>query len=319
MRRRVFLFVFLLALSCVGSAQAIDQLDGEWSSGGTIGALEEVEHDHDHGHDHGHGGHDLDVEASGEHILPVLISVILVSLIALIGIFTLGLNRTLLDRILLILVAFGAGAILGGAMFDLVPESLELGGEGAFLYITGGIVIFFIIDKFMHWHHHHHLLKHDHTHESDGKPFAYLNLMAEGIHNFLDGVIIAAAYMASFELGVVATIAIVVHEIPQEIGDFGILVHGGFSVRKALFYNFLVALTAILGAVVMFLAAPLIPDLIPSMISIAAGGFLYISLASLIPELHHETRTGKIILQVLFFVLGITILWYIGTVFHHSH
>jgi zinc and cadmium transporter len=181
-----------------------------------------------------------------------------------------------------------------------------------------GIVLFFIIERLLHWHHHHHVLageKHNHEHREPLKPFAYLNLIGEGIHNFLDGTIIAASYLISMEIGFIATIAIVFHEVPQEMGDFGILVHGGLSAGRALLYNFLVALTAVIGALVMFFASPAVPSLSLVMLSIAGGGFLYIALANLVPELQHETRPGRISVQLVFLVLGIALLYYIGIFF----
>lgn len=246
-------------------------------------------------------------------VAEILASVIIVSLVSFIGIATLSLRKGLLNKILLILVAFGAGGLLGGALFDLLPEAVEMSPQ-AFQYIAGGIVLFFIIEKLIHWKSHRHIIEHDHPHDQK-KPFAYLNLLAEGIHNFLDGVIIAAAYLTGFELGVVATIAIILHELPQEIGDFGILVHGGFTVRRALYYNFLIALTAVLGAIAAILAAPLIPGIIPVLIAVAGGGFLYIAMSSLIPELHHETQPAKIVVQTLFLILGMLLLLFVGMAF----
>lgn len=250
-------------------------------------------------------------------IVPILTSVIAVSLLSLVGILTLSMGRVKLNKVLFVLVAFAAGTLLGGAFFDLIPEAVEAGEHLAFQYIVIGIVIFFVTDKVIHWRSHHHFIKHGN--ENHVKPFAYLNLIGEGIHNFLDGIIIAAAYLAGFELGVVATIAIICHEIPQEIGDFGILVHGGFSVRKAISYNFIVALTAVAGAVAMFFAASAIPSITLPMISLAGGGFLYIALGSLLPELHRETSSWKILLQVIFLILGIALMFWVGMAFHHAH
>lgn len=248
-------------------------------------------------------------------MIVILGSVFLVSLASIIGIAALVVRRDLLDKILFILMAFAAGSLIGGAMFDLIPEAIELGGVLAFQYIAVGIVIFFVIERFIHWHHHHHILEHDHEHKDQKKPFAYLNLIGEGVHNFLDGTIIAASYLVSFEIGIISTIAIVLHEIPQEIGDFGILVKGGFSPKKALFVNFLISLSAFAGAFVILGAASVIPGLTLIMLSIAGGGFLYIALGTLIPELHHETDTGKIIIQVFFLILGILMLFYLGILF----
>lgn len=254
--------------------------------------------------------------AMAEEILFILGSVILVSLVSFVGALTLSLNRQALSKILLVLVAFGAGSLIGGALFDLIPKAIELGEGLALQAIAGGIVLFFVIERLIHLHHHHHYIEHHHQgqefHPQKIKPFAYLNLAGEGIHNFLDGTIIAASYLISFELGLVSTIAILLHEIPQELGDFGILIQGGLPVRKALFYNFLVALTAVLGAVATFLAAGLVQNLTLILLSLGAGGFLYISLSNLIPELHHETNPGKQVLQLVFLVLGIALLYFLG-------
>lgn len=244
----------------------------------------------------------------------ILLSVVVVSLISLVGAGTLSLKRLILDKVLFILVAFAAGTLVGGALFDLIPEAIELGEGLAYQYIAAGIVVFFLIEKLITLQRHRHLLRHE-GHEHAVKPYTYLNLLGEGIHNFLDGAIIAAAYLTSTELGIAATIAIIFHEIPQEIGDFGILVKGGFSVRKALGYNFLIALTAVAGALAFLAAGSLIPELVLFMLSLAGGGFLYIALGSLLPELHHETGGKKMALQVAFFILGILLLYGIGVAF----
>jgi len=256
-------------------------------------------------------------------IVPILLSVVIVSLVSLIGIVTLSLKRELLSKVLMVLVALGAGTLLGGALFDLIPEAIEMGGDIAFQYIALGVILFFVIERAIHWHHHHHIVEHEgHEHEEKDhikKPFAYLNLIGEGIHNFLDGTIIAASYLVSFELGIVSTIAIILHEIPQEMGDFGILIKGGFSVKKAISYNLLVALTAILGAVIVILTSGLIQGLELFLIAIAGGGFLYIALANLVPELHHEKSTGRQILQTVFLVIGVVLMLLVAMAFAESH
>ena len=248
----------------------------------------------------------------------ILLSVAVVSLASLVGIATLSLKAGILKKILNVLVALGAGTLIGGAFFDLIPGAVNLAGNAAFLYMVYGIIIFLVLEKLIHWHHHHHVLakeEQDHLHKEPVKPFAYLNLLGDAVHNFLDGTIIAASYYISLELGIVSTIAILLHEIPQEIGDFGILIQGGLSTKKALIYNFLVALTAVAGAFAVMVLGPIAGNFEIAMISIAAGGFLYIALANLIPELQHETKPRNIILQVLFLLLGIALLFYIGGLF----
>ena len=176
-----------------------------------------------------------------------IISVFIISLIALIGIFALALKKEFLSKVTLILVAFAAGALLGAVFFDLIPES---NFDSAPLFILIGIIVFFCIERFIHWHH-----CHDKECEfKTTKAMGYLNLIGDAVHNFADGVIIAAAYLTNISLGMITTIAIAAHEIPQEIGDFAILIHSGFTRKKALLYNFLSALASVFGAIITYLA-----------------------------------------------------------------
>ena len=169
---------------------------------------------------------------------------VIVSLIAFIGIFTLALKEKLLNKILLLLVGFSAGALMGGAFLHLIPEAAEKSSLSFVgLYLLVGFAAFFIIERFLYWHHCHK------TGKCPVHTFTYMNLLGDGIHNFIDGLIIAASFIVSVPFGIITTIAIIAHEIPQEIGDFAVLVYGGFKKTRALFLNFLTALTAILGAV----------------------------------------------------------------------
>lgn len=248
-------------------------------------------------------------------IVPIILSVVIVSLVSFAGVVTISLRKKSLNKLLLFLIAFSAGTLIGSSIFGLIPEAVEIGGSLAFQWIAGGIVLFFVIERFIHWHHHHHHGDHAHHHEGKVKPFAYLNLVGEVMHNFLDGTIIAASYLISIELGIFATIAIIFHEIPQEISDFGILIYGGFPVKKALLYNFLVALTAIVGAVVTFFTIAYVQNMSLILLSLAGGGFLYIALANLMPELHQETNTKKLVIQSVFLLTGILLMYYFGIVF----
>ena len=243
-------------------------------------------------------------------LIYTIISVVIVSLISLIGIFTLSLKKEFLSKITLLLVGFAAGTMLGVVFLDLINE-IEF--ESGPLFILIGIILFFVIERFIHWHH-----CHDRECEfKTTKALGYLNLIGDAVHNFTDGVIIAAAYLVNIELGLVTTIAIAVHEIPQEIGDFAILVHSGFSRKKALFYNFFSALTAIIGAVITYWIGSLVEGIIPFLIAVAAGGFIYIAVADLLPELHRETSTKRLLLQFSFFILGIIIIWLFINLFPH--
>lgn len=239
----------------------------------------------------------------------ILICIFLVSAISLIGILFVVLNEKLFNRAVLMLVGFASGSLLGGAFFHLIPEAIEkveasnTTTENIFLAIAAGVVIFFVLEKFL-WRHCHEREK------CPVHPFAYLNLIGDGIHNFIDGLIIAASFMASpnASLGFVVTLAVAAHEIPQEIGDFSILIYGGFSRVKALIYNFLTALAAIAGGLFTFFGSSLIPGT-SYLLAFAAGGFIYIASTDLMPELHRERREVDSFLQFIMLFLGLFLMW----------
>ena len=237
-----------------------------------------------------------------------LMSVILVSLISFIGIFTLSIKARRIDRILIYLVSFSVGALFGDAFIHLLPEAVEKAGFTLqiSLYTLLGIATFFVIEKFLHWHHHH--ISHREKEKKFPKTFVVMNLFGDGVHNFIDGLIIGASYLASIPLGIATTLAVVFHEIPQEIGDFGVLLHGGFSRFKALYFNFLSAITAIIGAIVALILSNYIEGFETFLLPFAAGGFIYIAGSDLIPELHKETTIGKSLLQLLAFTLGVLVM-----------
>ncbi|MEM3641857.1 MAG: ZIP family metal transporter, partial [Candidatus Bathyarchaeia archaeon] len=208
-------------------------------------------------------------------LIAILGSVITVSLISLVGIVFISLKENLLRRITMVLVGFASGTLLGGAFLHLLPEAIKENTEIAFYYVIIGIVSFFALEKFLYW-------RHCHEEECPIHMFAYLNLIGDGIHNFIDGMVIAATFMFSFSLGFTTTLAVIFHEIPQEIGDFGVLVYGGFNKRKALAYNFISALTAILGALATYFLVCL-QSLETLLLPFAAGGFIYIAATDLMP------------------------------------
>lgn len=234
-------------------------------------------------------------------------SVILVSLISFIGILMLGISKKRLERALLILVAFSTGALIGDAFIHLIPEAVENSGGFTFQVTTSffaGILIFFILEKFLRWRH-----CHDIECEEHPKHLGTINLVSDGLHNFIDGVLIASSFLISIPLGIITTIAVVLHEIPQEIGDFGILVHSGFTARKALIYNFLFASFAILGTAITLLVGARIESITNYLIPLTAGGFIYIAMSDLIPELHKEEGVSHSILQLVFLLLGLAIMY----------
>ncbi|MFH1290836.1 MAG: ZIP family metal transporter [Nanoarchaeota archaeon] len=233
-----------------------------------------------------------------------IISVFIISLISLIGILTLSIKTKKLQTFLIYLISFSAGTLLGDAFIHLLPETVETYGFGLniSLYILAGITLFFILEKVIHWQHCHGSI----THSGHVHPFAYMNLVGDALHNFLDGIIIAASYLISIPAGIATTIAVLFHEIPQEIGDFGVLLHGGFSKSKALAVNFLSALFAILGAILTLWLGSIITNLELILIPIAIGGFIYIASSDLIPQLHkHSNKISKSLLQLIAFLAGI--------------
>ncbi|MFH1073735.1 MAG: ZIP family metal transporter [Candidatus Firestonebacteria bacterium] len=234
-----------------------------------------------------------------------LISVAIVSLISLVGVFTIALNRDLLQKIILYLVSFAVGALFGDAIIHLLPEAYETFGKGlpTALMVILGIFIFFVLEKFIRWRHCHAGHCDEHL-----KPVVYINLFGDAVHNFIDGLVIAASYSVSFQLGVATTIAVILHEIPQEIGDFGVLIHGGLSAKKALFFNFLSALASVIGAILFFAVGDFAGNFKMALIPITAGGFIYMAGSDLIPELHHDERPLRSLLQIIFIALGVAIM-----------
>jgi zinc and cadmium transporter len=234
-----------------------------------------------------------------------LASVFLVSLISLIGVFTLGIAIDKLRKILIYLISFSAGALFGDAFIHLFPELVKTSGFGVLsaIYILSGILIFFILEKFVHWQHCHMPITKTHVH-----PFAYMNLVGDSLHNFIDGLIIAGSYLASIPVGIATTFAVVLHEIPQEIGDFGVLIHGGFKRGKAIMLNFLTALVAVIGTIVALVLGNYVFNIQQIIVPLAIGGFLYIAGSDLIPELHKETKVWISVGQIIAFVFGILIM-----------
>ena len=232
----------------------------------------------------------------------ILVSTFLISLLSFLGAITLFLKEKFLNKILLILVAFSAGSLLGGAFFHLIPEAIErVGVEGIsnlFFYLILGFCTFFILENFLNWHHHH-VMEHPEI-----KSFSYLILISDTIHNFIDGLIIAGSFVVSFQVGVVTVLAVTLHEIPQELGDFGVLIYGGFKKSKALFLNFLSGLAAIFGGFFGFLLSERIGNSAIFLLPFAAGNFIYIAASDLIPEIKQKVSW----IYFFAFLLGIAIM-----------
>jgi zinc and cadmium transporter len=243
-------------------------------------------------------------------------STLLVSLLSFSGILFLAMHDKKLKNVIFILVSFAVGALFGNTFFMLVPESFALIDNVQMIgvLIISGLVVMFILEKFIHWHHCHNV-----SHDHDEAPLGYISLITDSLHNFTDGVLIAAAWMASPEVGIATTLAVVVHEIPQEISDFGVLLHAGFSKRKALFLNFVAACSAIIGAVVTVILGSATEELIMFILPFAAGGFIYLAGSDLIPELHRESSVKKSLIQLTAILAGLTLMFFISLHHDHSH
>lgn len=252
-------------------------------------------------------------------LLPIIIATITVSLVSLVGILLIF--RKDEKRNLKPLISLAAGSLLGVAFLDLLPEAIEE-SAGSFephfisLVVLLSILGFFVLERVIHWHHcGDEEIKHVHKKHS----IVSLNLIGDFLHNVIDGFLIAAAFLLDFNTGVLVTIAVILHEIPQEIFDFGVLLYGGLSKLKALALNLLVALTAVVGAVVFYYFGEQFEYLVPVMAAIAVGNFIYLSIADLIPELHHETKRSKIIQHTVLLFVGVLIIYSINAALPHGH
>jgi zinc and cadmium transporter len=235
-----------------------------------------------------------------------ILSTIAVSLFSFVGALTLALKKEKLQKITMFLVSLSAGALLGESFLHLMPEAAHRAGENlsVWLWLLGGIMTFFILEKIICWRHCHISTSDDHPH-----PLGKMNLIGDGLHNFIDGLIIAGAFLVNTPLGIATTIAVIAHEIPQEISDFGILIYAGYSKARALLLNFFSAVIAVIGAVAGLLLNIQAENFIAYIIPFAAGGFIYIAAADIIPELHKETNPKKSLKQLLSILLGIGIMW----------
>jgi zinc and cadmium transporter len=243
-------------------------------------------------------------------------SVLVISSVSLIGVTTLGLGIQRLRKLILGLVSFSVGALFGSAFFHLLPEAFELQGYGPTVpfWALVGLLLFFVLEKFIHWRHCHVPASEEHLH-----PVVFMNFVGDGLHNFIDGILIGAAFLISVPIGIATSVAVLAHEIPQEMGDFGTLVFGGLSVRKALLFNFISGLFAVVGAVVVLLIGPRVQAFADAVLPLTAGGFIYIAGSDLIPELHKKNRVRDSVLQLSCILAGLALMWMLSATFAHSH
>ncbi|MFA4888616.1 MAG: ZIP family metal transporter [Candidatus Omnitrophota bacterium] len=230
----------------------------------------------------------------------ILASTFLVSLVSLAGVLTLAVKEKLMQKLLLCLIGFSAGALIGGAFLHILPEALanKLNSEAVFYYVLLGIVLFFLLERYLYW-------RHCHQESCKVHPFTYLNLVGGAFHNCIDGMSIAASYLISPKVGVVTTIAIILHEIPHELGDFAVLVYGGFSKKKALLYNYISAFAATIGALAVYFISDFAKGSLNFILPLTAGGFIYIAATDLIPQIHKESNSKRAAWAFVAFLCGI--------------
>lgn len=237
-------------------------------------------------------------------IVYALMSTLAVSALSLVSVVILALKESTLRKYIFLLVSLAVGALLGDAFLHLLPEALEVFESPTIVGLAtiGGVLIFFIIEKILHWHHHE-FDSHNHV-----APLGKLILISDGFHNFIDGIIIGTSYMVSIELGIATTIAVILHELPQEIGDFGVLIHAGYSTKRALLLNFLSAVTAFLGLGLAFILGGISETFNAWLLPIAAGGFIYIAIADLMPELQKTKGVWYALLQASIVIVGVLLM-----------
>lgn len=236
--------------------------------------------------------------------LATILNVVVVSLISFVGVFSLPLSDKKLGKIILFLVSLSAGALLGDSFIHLLPEAIEKNGTDMkiWLWLLAGILVFFVLEKIIHWRHCHVITTEDHPH-----PVGLMNLVGDGLHNLTDGMIIAGSFLVDYRLGIATTIAVIIHEIPQEIGDYSILIYAGYSRAKALLMNFISGTTAIIGAILILIIGAN-QSFLDFIIPFTAGGFIYIATADLIPELKKDTALHKTLVQFILIILGIVLM-----------
>lgn len=243
----------------------------------------------------------------------IILATLLVSLSSLVGGLLLFRRKALSPTTLTYFVSFAAGVILTTSFFDLLPEALDLAEKNnervdIFAPIFSGIVLFFFLERFVLWFHHD-----DDSHGHGKEPTAVLVLLGDSFHNFVDGIIVAAAFIADPGLGVITAIAIAAHEIPHELADFTILVHSGMKTSKALFFNLLSSLVSLAGAIGGYFFLQTIEVALPYLLSFSAGMLIYIACSDLIPDLHTDFKKQKRWSQTIPFILGIGLMYFMIT------
>lgn len=244
-------------------------------------------------------------------LVQIIIATFIISLISLVGLLVFAIREQMLNRVLLVLVALSSGALLGGSFLHLIPEAVSEAEDliAVFLYLLAGFCLFFILEQFLHW-------RHQHGDVHGVKPFSYLILVSDSVHNLIDGLVIAAGFVAGLPVGVATAMAVALHEIPQELGDFGVLVYGGFSKFRALTFNYVSAVMAVIGGVAGYFASSLVEGVTVFLLPFAAGNFIYIAAADLIPEIKHAVSRRRSLVHFGVFLAGIGIMLLVKLAHH---
>ena len=240
---------------------------------------------------------------------PILIATgvsLLMSLLSLVGLLFFKVRKNMLKKELLSLVGLATGALLGDAFLHLIPESIEfIEANNTGLMVIIGIMIFFVLEKILKWRHCHDMDCHEEKH------LAGMSLAADSIHNLIDGLIIGSSFMVSTSVGIATSLAVMLHEIPQEIGDLAIMVHSGLSLKKAAIMNLSSALFSLVGVALVWIVGNKI-NINGELMGIAAGGFIYLAASDLIPELHrHQSKIIDSLGQLITVSLGIGIMYFL--------
>ncbi len=236
-------------------------------------------------------------------LINILFFTFLASIVSLFLVAILLLHKTLIHRVSFSFVAFAAGALLATAFLDTMKEAVGLAGDNVFLWVTISIGIFFLMERIFMFIHHHDEQDLDEK-EKLRLPTAFL-LFGDGLHNLIDGASIAASFLVSFPLGIVTTITVFVHEIPHELGDFGILIHKGWRRPEVLWANIGTGVAAMLGALMAYYLGNIFHGAVPVLLSITTGNFIYLSATDLLPEIHHKAQKNLALNHTIFFFLGI--------------
>jgi zinc and cadmium transporter len=241
-----------------------------------------------------------------ETLFLIILTTAGISFITLIGLISVLTKRELNKSEIHMLIAFAAGILLGNIFFHILPESVEVMEPRMFSIIAIiTILAYFFLEKALHWHH-------NEDHEHNSKAVGYLSLIGDGVHNFVDGVVIASAFVVNPAFGFATAATIALHEIPQELSDFAIMIHSGFKKRQAVLFNLGVGITAVLGGIAGYAATELWSEFSGYMMPVAFGGFLYIALSSLFPVLRQEIKGKEWLRIVILLVLGLAIMFFAG-------